>query len=173
MIRLAEPKDIDTLTFLAQTTFRQKWLPIDGDVLIEQYIAENMQVQHIQEAINAQNIKFFLAFHKEVAVGYMKIVFDYIPSDFSYLGNSFIQIEKLYLLDTAQRLKLGSQLLEKALEFAQEKNYDTLWLGVWNKNHQAIAFYEKFGFEKAGDWFFKMGDKICDDEWLMVKHIKC
>ncbi|GAB4128611.1 MAG: spermidine/spermine N(1)-acetyltransferase [Raineya sp.] len=169
MIRLAKLEDAPTLTLLAQNTFREKWLPIDGEMLVEQYITENMQSQHIQKALSSSNVKFFIAFYEEEAVGYMKLVEEFIPSEFAYLGNSFLQIEKLYLMSTAQRRQLGSKLLQKAFEIADEKNYDTIWLGVWSKNYQAIQFYEKFGFEKAGDWFFKMGDKICEDEWLMVK----
>ena len=172
MIRLAKVEDTTTITLLAQSTFREKWQPIDGDVLVEQYIKENMQIQHIQEAIDSENIKFYLAFHKEEAVGYMKLIEEFIPPEFAHLGNTFLQIEKLYLISSAQRLQYGSKLLQKSFELAQEKQYDTIWLGVWSKNHQAISFYEKFGFEKAGDWFFKMGDKICDDEWLMVRNMK-
>lgn len=172
MIRLAKLEDAATLTTLAQHTFREKWEPIDGSVLVEQYINENMQFQHIRKALEAKNVKFFLAFHQEEAIGYMKLVEDFIPREFTHLGSSFLQIEKLYLTASAQRLKIGSKLLEKALGLAQENGYDTVWLGVWSKNHQAIAFYQKFGFKKVGDWFFKMGDKICNDEWLMAKKIE-
>lgn len=169
MIRLAKQEDVATITFLAQNTFREKWQPIDGDVLVEQYIKDNMQIQHIQKALETENIKFFLAFHNQKAIGYIKLVENFIPDGFAHLGKTFLQIDKLYLLATAQKIGFGSQLLQKSFELAQEKKYDTIWLGVWNKNHQAISFYQKFGFEKAGDWFFKMGDKICEDEWLMVR----
>ena len=172
MIRLANAEDALSLTSLAQTTFRQKWQPIDGDVLVEQYISENMQLNHIQEALEADNTRFFLVFRLKELVGYMKLVLDFVPEQYAHIGSRFLQVEKLYLLSSAQRFQLGAKLLQKALDIAEEENYDTIWLGVWRQNHEAIKFYEKFGFWKAGDWFFKMGDKIFEDEWLMVRRQK-
>jgi ribosomal protein S18 acetylase RimI-like enzyme len=172
MIRLANAEDALSLTYLAQATFRQKWQPIDGDVLVEQYISENMQLSHIQQALESDNTKFFLAFKEDKPVGYLKLVLDFIPEQYAHIGSRFLQVEKLYLLSSAQRLQLGTKLLRKALDIAEEKHYDTIWLGVWGQNHEAIKFYEKFGFRKVGNWFFKMGDKISEDEWLMIRKQK-
>lgn len=172
MIRLASTEDALLLTSLAQTTFRQKWQPIDGDILVEQYINENMQLCHIQAALISQDTRFYIVSKHEEAVGYMKLVLDFIPEQYAHLGSRFLQIEKLYLLSSAQRLQLGAKLLQKALDIAEEEDYDTIWLGVWGQNHEAIKFYQRFGFWKAGDWFFKMGDRVCEDEWLMVRKQK-
>ena len=37
-----------------------------------------------------------------------------------------------------------------ALDFAAKKNYELMWLGVWEHNEKAKAFYKKFGFEDTG-----------------------
>ncbi|GAY79036.1 negative regulation of sporulation, septation and degradative enzyme [Sporolactobacillus inulinus] len=34
-----------------------------------------------------------------------------------------------------------------------------VWLGVWEKNEKAIAFYKKFGFVQNGAHSFYMGDE--------------
>ncbi|PKQ70086.1 GNAT family N-acetyltransferase [Raineya orbicola] len=165
----ATPKDLPTLLYLAQETFREKWIPIDGKELVEAYIQQNMQISHFQNALLNPDISFWIAFWEEKPCGYLKIIRNAIPDKYIHLGKNFLQIEKLYLFAFAHRLKIGSELMKIALQVAQNENFDVLWLGVWSKNEQAIRFYEKFGFQKIGDWIFIMGDKICEDEWIMAK----
>lgn len=171
-IQKASLKDLPTLLYLAQETFREKWTPIDGTELVEGYIRQNMQISHFQNALQNPAISFWLAFWQDKPCGYLKIIKDAIPENYTHLGKKFLQIEKLYLFSFAQRLKIGSELMKIALEIAQKENFDVIWLGVWSKNEQAIRFYEKFGFQKVGDWIFVMGDKICNDEWIMAKIIE-
>lgn len=54
---------------------------------------------------------------------------------------------------------LGKFLINKAIEIAREQNKDKIWLGVWEKNENAIAFYEKMGFVHTGAHSFYMGDE--------------
>ena len=34
---------------------------------------------------------------------------------------------------------------------------DVVWLGVWERNFRATAFYRKFGFVQVGDHVFMLG----------------
>lgn len=34
----------------------------------------------------------------------------------------------------------------------------TIWLGVWEQNTAAIAFYERQGFERFGEHVFRIGN---------------
>jgi ribosomal protein S18 acetylase RimI-like enzyme len=34
---------------------------------------------------------------------------------------------------------------------------DVAWLGVWERNPKAIAFYRKFGFQEVGEHVFPLG----------------
>jgi ribosomal protein S18 acetylase RimI-like enzyme len=40
---------------------------------------------------------------------------------------------------------------------AEEGNADHVWLGVWERNPRAIAFYKKLGFSEVGDHVFVLG----------------
>ncbi len=42
-----------------------------------------------------------------------------------------------------------------------KKNY--VWLGVWEKNIDAISFYKKMRFKKAGRHPFRMGNELQND----------
>ena len=46
-----------------------------------------------------------------------------------------------------------------------------LWLSVWQEQPQAVRFYEKAGFRRAGTLVFVVGDDPKDD-WLMLKALR-
>lgn len=45
----------------------------------------------------------------------------------------------------------------RALDAAREAGAVTLWLGVWERNPHAIAFYGKAGFVEVGAHTFVVG----------------
>jgi diamine N-acetyltransferase len=47
--------------------------------------------------------------------------------------------------------------MEKCCEIGREKGYETLWLGVWDKNIAAQRFYEKIGMGNVGTTDFSDG----------------
>ncbi len=54
------------------------------------------------------------------------------------------------------------------MTYAKQRNFDSIWLGVWEKNFSAIQLYHKRGFEKFGEHTFQMGDDAQTD-WLLKK----
>jgi diamine N-acetyltransferase len=48
--------------------------------------------------------------------------------------------------------------MQICLEEAQRRKHDVIWLGVWEQNARAIAFYQKFGFVPVGKQIFQLGD---------------
>ena len=56
--------------------------------------------------------------------------------------------------------------------FAAEKNYEVLWLGVWEHNYNAQSFYKKWGFIDTCDSHpFPIGNTPQTDNW-MIKFIE-
>ena len=52
---------------------------------------------------------------------------------------------------------VAQTLMAAAVETARSGGARTLWLGVWERNERAIAFYRKSGFEDAGTQTFVLG----------------
>jgi diamine N-acetyltransferase len=48
-------------------------------------------------------------------------------------------------------------LMARVLDVAGERECDAVWLGVWERNARAIAFYEKYGFRVVGEQPFMLG----------------
>lgn len=76
----------------------------------------------------------------------------------------------VYILKQFQKKRLGKQLYDKALEVARRLSRERIWLGVWEKNSNAIAFYEQLGFNKIDQHSFYMGDEQQID-YIMMKSI--
>jgi ribosomal protein S18 acetylase RimI-like enzyme len=67
------------------------------------------------------------------------------------------ELARVYADDRWHGQGLGRALLDTCVEAAREWKADVLWLGVWERNSRAIAFYEKNGFRVVGDQPFQLG----------------
>ena len=77
-----------------------------------------------------------------------------------------LELERIYIIKEFQGRKIGQKLLQRAMKIGFERNKAYLWLGVWEKNVDAIRFYQKHGFVKFGTHPYYIGnDKQTD--WLM------
>jgi ribosomal protein S18 acetylase RimI-like enzyme len=65
---------------------------------------------------------------------------------------------------------VARQLMAAVFAAARGRSAQTLWLGVWEKNLRALAFYRKFGFVDVGSHQFVLGTDVQTDR-LMVRDI--
>lgn len=77
-----------------------------------------------------------------------------------------MELRRLYVAKTAQGLGLGTKLLTLALEWMQSNTDGPLWIGVWSGNLKARKLYGAYGFEKAGEYRYPVGDWF-DDEVIL------
>jgi diamine N-acetyltransferase len=78
-------------------------------------------------------------------------------------GQRPVELVRIYAEQEFIGSGLGSALMQACLEEAARRGYDTVWLGVWEKNPRAIRFYEKWGFNIIGTQAFKLGQDIQTD----------
>lgn len=83
-------------------------------------------------------------------------------------GSGQGELYQLYVLREAQGRKIGKQLLEVALDHLAKTRPGPVWLGVWSGNDKAQAVYAARGFEKVGDYRFKVGSWY-DEEYIFRK----
>jgi ribosomal protein S18 acetylase RimI-like enzyme len=68
-----------------------------------------------------------------------------------------VEIQRLYVSHTWQGRGVAQKLMATAIEFAEMRGADQIWLGVWERNPRAIAFYKKCGFAEVGEHTFLLG----------------
>jgi ribosomal protein S18 acetylase RimI-like enzyme len=78
------------------------------------------------------------------------------------------EIQMLYVLATHHNLRLGSSLMDLGLEWLRSQNKSPLYIGVWSENFGAQRFYGRYGFERAGEYGFRVGNTV-DHEFILKR----
>lgn len=161
-------KDAETVANLAAFTFRESWLEPGNEQDLEEYVQENFNLDVIKKELDNPDISYLLVFYDDEITGYIKLQRFDQPEGFEL--KKPVAIHRLYIKSDFRNLKLGGALVEHSIALAEKEGFQTVWLGVWNENNNAIRFYNKFGFEKFGNYNFVMGSIVSDD-FLLKKEI--
>ncbi len=76
------------------------------------------------------------------------------------------ELKRFYLLKASQGAGIGRALFDQIGTWLQADGPRTVWIGVWSENHGAQRFYVREGFEKVGEYGFKVG-KTLDLEFIL------
>lgn len=82
-----------------------------------------------------------------------------------------LEIQRIYVRPSKKRKGYGTLLIDFALGQADQLGCDAIWLGVWEHNYPAQAFYKSHGFYQVGQHEFPMGDKM-DIDYIYLKDLK-
>ena len=85
-------------------------------------------------------------------------------------GSLAVELQRIYVLREAHGSGFGAALMEASVAQARAWGADMLWLGVWEHNDRALAFYARQGFREAGDHVFQIGQQI-DRDLILVKDL--
>lgn len=162
-IRPAQKDDIEALSSLAAQTFREAFAGDNAPDDVNSYVAESFSAQRLRAEFADARSRFLMAFlgEREAPVGYAKLRTG--RADPSVTGPAPIELERLYVLRSALGRGIGAALMRACLETARNGGHQTLWLGVWERNARAIAFYERWGFKVVGDHLFHLGSDAQTD----------
>ena len=79
-----------------------------------------------------------------------------------------IELVRLYVLKEYHGTHVANDLMQFAFHFAKEKNYEKMYLSVWEYNFRARGFYEKLGFVNTGiENDFPLGSTPQTDYWFV------
>lgn len=92
------------------------------------------------------------------------------PAPACVTGESPIEILRFYVDPALHGRGIAARLMDAALSAAHDSGARTIWLGVWERNARAIAFYLKYGFVHVGDQPFLLGSDLQTD-WVMVRAV--
>lgn len=98
-------------------------------------------------------------------VGFAQLVRSELPACVEAVGA--IEILRFYLDTTVHGCGVARPLMEAAYAAAREQGMTHVWLGVWERNPRAIAFYLKCGFAHVGMKHFHVGDDRQDDHVML------
>ncbi len=165
-IRYATIEDAEMIADLSRQTFYETFgfrnTKENMDMFMRSTFSKEILMDEVADPANI----FILAMDAEKAVGYAKLKTESFNSGVH--GKLPLEISRIYVLNTHLGAGIGPELMRKSIFTAKDMKCDVIWLGVWEKNPRAIAFYTKWGFEKFGEHPFQLGEDIQTD-WLMKK----
>ncbi|WP_316832085.1 GNAT family N-acetyltransferase [Pedobacter aquatilis] len=157
--------DIAELQKIGRETFLETFSTTNSAENMKDYLDKSFSDDNLLRELNNAESSFYFAILAGKVVGYLKLNTGSAQTEKNM--PDALEIERIYVLAGFHGKSVGQSLFNKALEFAKEKNYKVVWLGVWENNHRAIKFYAKNGFEVFDSHVFHLGaDKQTD---LMMK----
>ncbi len=169
-IRRGTLDDAETLAPLAIKIFNDAFAdnPLNKPEDMRTYIAEAFSLEQTGRELTDDNLIFFIAEIGGEMVGYAKLQEN--SSEESVSDDNPIELARLYVLKDYHGRRIAEKLMNECFNLAKRKNYQTMWLGVWEHNFRAQKFYKKIGFEKVGSHIFQLGSDPQTD-WVMEKKL--
>jgi len=130
------------------------------------YLDKAFDLKQLEKELTNPCSEFYLIYSNEEPAGYLKVNVDEAQTE--AMGADSLEVERLYIRRKFHKQGLGKHLMNKAIEIATEQGKGKVWLGVWENNENALAFYTKLGFVQTGAHSFYMGDDEQLD-WIMTK----
>lgn len=155
-------EDLTTLQEISYETFNETFREQNKPENIDAYLKNAFTLDKLHKELSDPASQFFFIYLNGRLAGYLKLNTGDAQSE--EMDEEALEIERIYIKRNYQKHGLGKVLLQKAEEMSEDKK---IWLGVWERNENALAFYKKHGFVQTGAHTFFMGDEEQTDLIMM------
>ncbi|WP_054860412.1 GNAT family N-acetyltransferase [Gracilibacillus sp. JCM 18860] len=167
-VKKCTKEELPTLQKISIETFRETFESQNSSENLDAYLKRAFHSKQLEMELSNEFSEFFFVYLNSEMVGYLKINIGNAQSE--KMGDESLEIERIYVKNKYQKHGIGKILLNTAIEFALERDKKEIWLGVWEKNENAIAFYKKMDFVQTGVHSFYVGEEEQTD-LIMTKAI--
>lgn len=150
------PDQFDPLLKISRETFDLAFRNQNDPKHFDDYLNKAFALPDFQKEFENPNSEFYFIMSVNQVCGYLKL--NEKDAQTEPRGEGCLEIERIYVIGGWQGMGLGKIMIDFAVEIAKKKGKKVLWLGVWEKNPNAIRFYERLGFKVFGEHTFYMGD---------------
>lgn len=161
-VRTAAVDDARLLADLAEKSFRATFGAENSDsdmnLYCQQTFGESLQRRELLD----RDTVTLLCFHEGVVAGYAQLCWKEGPSCLS-TTKSMGEIRRIYVLEDFHGRGVAQALMRASIEEMEKRDTDIVWLGVWENNPRAMAFYQKLNFEVIGEHEFLLGNDLQRD----------
>jgi len=163
-IRAALAADAELLAELGARTFSETFAADNTADNLAEYLAQSFAPELQVAELAEPNSVFLIAEVVGVAVGYARLKTAAPPECIK--GEKPIELVRLYVAEAWLGQGVGAALMQACISEAEQRGYRTLWLGVWEQNNRARAFYQKWNFRDVGQHIFQLGADAQTDRLL-------
>ncbi|MEP6647074.1 MAG: GNAT family N-acetyltransferase [Saprospiraceae bacterium] len=156
-----KPSNINELLTMSRKTFDESFGHLNKPENMDFYMDKAFTVEKLfSELLNPFTEFYFLKINA-VHIGYLKLNTHQAQSDLN--DNLSLEIERIYIDSKFQGSGFGAALIDQAKKRCKDLRLSYLWLGVWEKNKDAIRFYQRHKFEIFSSHPFIFGDEVQTD----------
>ena len=160
-IRRATEADAPALAETGGALFRQTYSGLIEAGEIADHIEGSFSPEDQRAELLDSTIETLLVELGGLVVGFAQVRQKDIPAGSQ--GAADVELWRIYVDRELHGRGVGQRLLGEVGTAARELGASGIWLGVWERNARAIAFYEKHGFEAVGHHSFQVGAELQRD----------
>lgn len=165
-IRMAVREDAAVLADLARTTFYDAFAAANSAADMALHLQRAYGVPQQTAEILDSRMTTLLVEQGDAAIAYAQIRNGHVPDCVS--GPAPVELWRFYVDREWHGRGIAPALMERVKAEARARGAQTLWLGVWERNDRARAFYAKCGFADAGEHIFLFGTDPQTDRVLTL-----
>jgi ribosomal protein S18 acetylase RimI-like enzyme len=156
VIRRGKASDAAMLAELGARTFSETFAPNNSPEDMAAYLATAFSPAQQATELADRETLFLIAESNAVAVGYAMLRSGNVLENVT--GVNPIELVRLYVSQEHLGSGVGAALMQACIDEARRRGHKTLWLGVWEHNPRAQAFYRKWNFAEIGTHVFQLGN---------------
>lgn len=161
-IRRATPEDAAPLARVAEKIFRDTFGPDNRAEDIEAYVSQAYGEEPQRRELEDPNGVALLVEDGGALIAFAQLR---LTRDSPH---GEMEIARFYVDHSQHGRGVAQALMAVVVETAHAFEATKLWLGVWERNARAIAFYAKYGFVDTGSHPFLLGSDLQTDR-IMVR----
>jgi GNAT superfamily N-acetyltransferase len=154
-IRKAALGDAVVLADLARTTFYDTFAATNDAADMALHLQRAYGVPQQAKELEDAGITTLLVEQDGSAIAYAQIRDDHVPE--CVTGAAPVELWRFYVRSEWHGRGVAQPLMDRVRAEARQRGARTLWLGVWERNDRARAFYAKCGFVDVGEHVFLFG----------------
>ena len=154
--RYGSTSDAKRLAQLGAQTFYDTFSDENSEKDMLLHLEKTYSLEIQLRELNDPNVIYIVAEADSEIVGYAKLQLN--SHDDSVQDKRTIEIERIYSAKEYIGKGVGKDLMQSCINEARQRECDSIWLGVWENNPRAIAFYKKWGFQEVGEHVFMLGE---------------
>lgn len=165
VIRMAEPSDAGPLAELAARTFRDTFAADNRPEDMAAHLALAYGPGQQLAEITTPSACTLLA-ESNGLIAFAQLRPGATPA--CVTSDDPVELRRFYVDQAWHGLGVAQRLMQAGLAEAAMMGARSVWLGVWERNNRAAAFYRKCGFVEVGSHEFRLGQDVQTDRIMVL-----
>ncbi|WRQ33736.1 GNAT family N-acetyltransferase [Bacteroidales bacterium MB20-C3-3] len=157
LVRRVKADEIESLQRISRRTFYETFWMSNTHQNIIDYLENSLSLEALSRELENPNSEFYFLFLDAESAT------DFEPAAYLKLNFLNVELERIYVLSKFQCKGIGRYLLDFSIQLALSRRAPILWLGVWERNYNAIDFYKQNIFQYFGKHTFRLGQDLQTD----------